>query len=231
MPESTLDLWLRADGQCEPLVHSVSPARRGWPRVPFGGLIEAFVLRTLREAGYPMDEIRRIAALTRAEFDDPFALATQRIASDGVNLFLQARDGRLVNQHGQGALRQVLDSHLQFIRWDEEGKPRQLRLSQYPASAQVIIDPRFAWGRPVIEASKVPISAVVELWHAGESMDLVAEEFDLSRDVVEDILRLAASVLRRPEPGKGDGRQAQGGGLEAAPAVRRLPERRLGCGG
>lgn len=192
MPESTLDVWLANKRGDEPLVHSVAPERRGWPRVTFAGLIEAHVLRALRELEFKMDEIRSIAAIVREEFDDPFALATQRIASDGASLFAELADKTLVNQHRQTPIREVIDQHLKFITWDEVGKPSQLRLGQYPDRAEVIIDPRFAWGRPIMAATKTPIAAVVELWHSGESMDLVAEEFDLSRDVVEDICRVAA---------------------------------------
>jgi hypothetical protein len=71
MPESTLDVWLLDRGQ-EALVHAVEPERRGWPRVP---LIEAYVLRALRDLKLPMDEIRKAAELVRHEFDDPYALA------------------------------------------------------------------------------------------------------------------------------------------------------------
>ena len=38
MPESTLDVWLLDRGK-PPLVHAVQPERRGWPRVPFVGVI------------------------------------------------------------------------------------------------------------------------------------------------------------------------------------------------
>ena len=74
MPESTLDVWLLDRGQ-EALVHAVEPERRGWPRVPFVGVIEAYVLRALRDLKLPMDEIRKAAELVRHEFDDPYALA------------------------------------------------------------------------------------------------------------------------------------------------------------
>lgn len=192
MPESTLDSWLANPRGGGPLVHSVQPERRGWPRVTFAGVVEAHVLRSLRDLGFRMSEIRNVAEMVREEFKDPFALATQRIASDDASLFVELIDRSLVNQHRQAPIREVIDAHLRFIQWDDEGKPTQLRLGQYPDRAEVVIDPRFAWGRPVMAESKVPVAAVVDLWVAGESMDTVAAEFDLSRDVVEDICRVAA---------------------------------------
>jgi len=72
-----------------------------------------------------------------------------------------------VNQHRQTPIREVINQHLKFITWDEVGRPSQLRSGQYPDRAEVIIDPRFAWGRPIMAATKTPIAAVVELWHSG----------------------------------------------------------------
>ena len=96
VPESTLDVWLLDRGKA-PLIHAVTPERRGWPRVPFVGVIEAYVLRALRDLRLPMDEIRNAAELVRKEFDDPYALAHRRIVTDGVALFvkmvLRARSG------------------------------------------------------------------------------------------------------------------------------------------
>lgn len=201
MPESTLDLWLRPRDGGTPLVHSVSPERRGWPRVPFVGVVEAHVLRELRSAGISMDEVRRVVAILRESLDDPYALASRRLArlGDGSaastresRLFARLADESLVDQHNQATIREVLDAHLRFVSWDDRGRPETLRLAQYPDRAEVVIDPRFGWGSPVISASKVPVEAVVELWRAGESMEVVAEEFELSRDVVEDICRIAA---------------------------------------
>lgn len=91
MPESTLDVWL-VDRRQQPLVHAVRPERRGWPRVPFVGVVEAYVLRALRDLQMPINDIRRAAELIRDEFKDPYALAHRRIASDGVALFVRMAD-------------------------------------------------------------------------------------------------------------------------------------------
>jgi hypothetical protein len=102
--------------------------RRGWPRVPFVGLIEAYVLRVLRELNFTMPDVRRAADLVRSEFDDPYGLASQRIATNGVGLFVRVADDSV----------------------DTDGKPAQLRLPQYPSEAEVIVDPRFGLGAPVL---------------------------------------------------------------------------------
>lgn len=192
MPESTLDGWL-ADRRPLPLVHSVDPERRGWSRMPFVGIVEAYVLRSLRELGFTKADIRRAADLVREEFDDPYALAKERIATDGVGLFVRVADDSLVHARDrQVAIREVIVDYLQYVVWDARGNPSQLRLPQYPREAEVMIDPRFGWGAPVLARSKVPVDALVSLWKNGESISAVSEEYDLPADVVENVLRQAA---------------------------------------
>ena len=193
MPESTLDNWLAASRSGEPLVHAVTPERRGWPRVPFVGIIEAYVLRALRDLGMPLADIKKAAEIVRAEFDDPYALASKRIATDGVTVFVRLADDSLVHARDkQGAIREVLDEYLRYIEWSEDGSPKRLKLSQYPAGADVVIDPRFGWGAPVLDRNKVKIDDIVALWRAGESIKQVADEYDLTECAVEDVLRQAA---------------------------------------
>jgi uncharacterized protein (DUF433 family) len=193
MPESTLDNWLAASKSGEPLVHAVTPERRGWPRVPFVGLIEAYVLRALRDLGMPLVDIKKAADIVRGELDDPYALASKRIATDGVAVFVRLADESVVHaRDNQGAIREVLDSYLRYIEWSEDGSPKRLRLSQYPSGAHVVIDPRFGWGAPVLDRNKVKVDDIVALWRAGESIKHVADEYDLAESAVEDVLRQAA---------------------------------------
>lgn len=157
-------------------------------------IIEAHVLRALRDLKFDLEEIQAAATLVRTEFGDEYALASRRIASDGVALFVETADSSLVHaRNGDQAIREVLNSFLKFVSWDDKGMPQALRLKQYGTGAEVVIDPRFGWGAPVLQKTKVPVDALVSLWKAGESMDLVAEEFELPRAVVEDVLRGAAA--------------------------------------
>ena len=141
--------------------------------MPFVGVTEAYVLRALRDLGMPLVDIKKAAAIVRAEFDDPYALASKRVATDGVAVFVRLADDSLVHARDkQGAIREVLDDYLRYIEWSEDGSPKRLRLSQYPSGAEVVIDPRFGWGAPVLDRNKV--------------------KYDLTESAVEDVLRQAA---------------------------------------
>ncbi|MGH3794584.1 MAG: DUF433 domain-containing protein [Pseudonocardiaceae bacterium] len=194
LPPSTLSYWLREQAAGEALVHRVPPTKRGWPSVPFIAVIEAYVLRSLRELGLSKKKIRDAAAAVRLEFNTSYGLATRRIATDGIDIFVSYADDDLVRAHdGQIPIREIIDEHLRYITWDDaDGSPMRLTLRQYPGVAPVVIDPRFGWGSPVITTNNVQVDMVVQLWRAGESLDAVAEEYGLTRDVAEAICRIAA---------------------------------------
>jgi uncharacterized protein (DUF433 family) len=194
IPESTMYYWLSEQAAGAPLVHRVVPEKRGWPSVPFIAVIEAYVLRTLRvDHRLKKSTVRDAAAAIRREFDTPYGLATKRIATDGIDIFIE-HAGRELSRafDGQAPIRDIIAGDLKFIAWDStDGSPSRLRLRQYSDLAPVIIDPRFAWGAPIIEASRVPVDAVVEMWRAGESIRTVADEYDLTYDQAEAICRTA----------------------------------------
>lgn len=194
IPVSTMYSWLADDAAGTPLVHRIEPQRHGWPSVPFVAVVEAYVLRSLRELGLTKETIRKAAASVRHEFATPYGLATKRIATDGIDIFVHYANNELARAHdGQMPVREIIDGYLRYISWDAaDNFPAALRLRQYPDIAPVIIDPRFGWGTPVLASTKVSVDTVVALWRAGEPLEVVAEEYGLTRDAVEAICRIAA---------------------------------------
>ncbi|MGH3858030.1 DUF433 domain-containing protein [Actinokineospora sp.] len=196
IPESTVYYWLAEEAAGEPLVHKVEPEKRGWPSVPFAAVVEAYVLRTYRGLGFTKSKIREAAAQTRKDFDTPYALASRRIATDGIDIFIHYADDDIARVgDGQRPVRDIITGHLRFIDWDpSDNFASTLRLQQYPDVAPVIIDPRFGWGTPVVQSTKVPVDAVVDLWLAGEPLEAVAYEYDMTREQVEAICRTARAA-------------------------------------
>jgi uncharacterized protein (DUF433 family) len=177
-------------------VHSVRPERRGWPSVPFVALVEAYVLRALRGFHLSTEKIQAAAADVRTQFGTEYGLATRRIATDGVDVFVHYLDSDEIARAGdrQMPIRQVIDDYLRYVVWDtDDDFPTRLRLRRYdPAVAEVVIDPRFAWGAPIIEPAKVTVETVLGMWRAGETPDVVADEYGLSVEQVQAIIRVAA---------------------------------------
>jgi len=71
--------------------------------------------------------------------------------------------------------------YLHRIEWDESGVAARL----YPftgktepeAPRAVLIDPRLAFGRPVLAGTSVPTQAIAERFKAGESPQSLAADF------------------------------------------------------
>lgn len=189
IPSSTLTSWLKGTAAGTPLVHQVEPARKGQPSVPFIAVAEAHVLRSLRSLGLRMSEIREAAAAVRNAFDTPYGLVSKRIATDGVDIFVEHGFGDLRRaRDGQAPIHEVVSEYLRYLTWEaDDDFPSSLRLRQYPDSVPVVIDPRFGRGLPVIAANRVPVKAVTDLWEAGESVEDIAYEFDMSAEQVDSL--------------------------------------------
>jgi uncharacterized protein (DUF433 family) len=181
MPASTLSLWTRQES-----IHSVASQRHGWPSLPFVAVVEAFVLRQLREAKFPAAKIREAAVGAQKHFHDPYALARPGIGHDGVEIFIQAGGDLLRAKDRQQAIRETVQNFHECIVWSGQD-PMRLRLRNL--GSDVILDPRFGWGTPVLEGNKVPLDGIMGLWHAGEPMVNIAAEYEMTRDDVERVIQ------------------------------------------
>jgi uncharacterized protein (DUF433 family) len=153
------------------------------------------MLRGFRELGLSAQGLRDSVASLRYEVGDEYALATQRVATDGVSLLAymsqvggQQEWTRVVDS--QMAIREVIKSYLQFVRWDQDKYPTRLRLKTYQG-ADVIIDPRFAFGQPVLERQKIRVEDILDAFWAGESPHTIATELGVRTDEVEAVIRSA----------------------------------------
>ncbi|MEV6615429.1 hypothetical protein AB0N31_16525 [Streptomyces sp. NPDC051051] len=121
IPQPTLATWLKGRAAGAPLVHQVEQVRKGQPSVPFIAVAEAHVLRSLRSLGLRMSEIREAAAAVRDAFDTPYGLVSKRIATDGVDIFIE---------HGWGDLRRARDGQVPIQEVVSDLDNQQLRAAE-----------------------------------------------------------------------------------------------------
>lgn len=194
VPRSTIGYWTKTQAGPAPVMHSVTPEVRNGPRLPFVALAEAQVLRELRNTGLSLQEIRAGVAEMRRQTGEEYVLARHNIASDGGALlwnvaekvapeWVRARDG-------QRAFAPVVDAVNRYVHYAPDGFADRLVLRPY-GSADVIIDPRFGWGQPVLGKSKVPVWAIADLFYGGgESVEVIADDYDISTGEVEAVIRV-----------------------------------------
>jgi uncharacterized protein (DUF433 family) len=63
----------------------------------------------------------------------------------------------------------------------------------------IVVDPSVRFGRPVIKGTRVPVEIVLGQLAAGLTVEVVAEEYGLTRDAVLGALRYAAERIASEE--------------------------------
>ena len=199
LPVATLRSWVlgrqypTADGRGDfpPLIR---PASKQPPWLSFSNLIEAHVLRSLRtEHGVPVKALRDALKYAEKTLGIDRLLLRPELRTEAGKVFLD-RYGELIEltASGQLAMRQVFDEHLKRIEWDTSGFPVRLypfvSLSASSDERPIVIDPRIAFGRPVLLRKGVSTSAIVERVDAGESVNDIAADYDLVRSEIEQAI-------------------------------------------
>jgi uncharacterized protein (DUF433 family) len=215
IPENTLRAWvagraypLRSGGsrRSEPIIE-LADARAA--RMSFNNLTEAHVLDALRrQYQVELPQIRRAVNYLREQFRTPHPLVHHQMMTDGQDLFVEAaglKDVINASRHGQLAMRDLIELHLQRVEWDKDGFVARLypftRSRRRPAEELkqprvVTMDPRIEFGRPVLKASAAPTAVIADRYKAGESVA------DLAEDYGEDPLSIEEAIRCEFQPAK-----------------------------
>jgi uncharacterized protein (DUF433 family) len=157
----------------------------------FSNLIEAHVLRSLRaEHGVSVKELRRALTYAEKSLGIDRLLLRRELRADAGRMFLD-RYGQLIDltASGQLAMRRLFEAHLKRIEWDSSRFPIRLYpfLSAVAPSEErpIVIDPRIAFGRPVVASRGIGTSTIAERVDAGESVNGIAADYDLAQSEIE----------------------------------------------
>ncbi|NBE91824.1 hypothetical protein FE391_00545 [Nonomuraea sp. KC401] len=77
-----------------------------------------------------------------------------------------------------------MQNYLRRVHFAHDGYAEVITLPQYRV-AEVMIDARHAFGRPRFARGGAEIEDAIDLFRAGEPVDVVAEEYGLTRDEIE----------------------------------------------
>ena len=88
---------------------------------------------------------------------------------------------------------EILGAYLERIDWDLSGLPARIfpitRMDHLESPKILAIDPKVAFGRPIVERKAIKTSAITERFLAGESISDLAEDYDLKVFEVEEAIR------------------------------------------
>lgn len=199
LPPATLRSWVlgrqypTAGGgsQFPPLLR---PARQAPPLLSFSNLVEAHLLRSLRtHHGVPVKALRSALAYAQKELGIDRLLLRPELRTAAGKVFLD-RYGELIelSASGQLAMRRLFAEHVQRIEWDASRFPVRLYPFLWPTAPTeerpIVIDPRIAFGRPVVLRKGVSTSVIAERIDAGESVEDVAADYELGQSEVEQAI-------------------------------------------
>jgi uncharacterized protein (DUF433 family) len=173
------------------------------PTLTFWNLAEAHVLAAIcREHGVRLQSARKALDYVARELGHDRPLIGQDFLTDGISLFVDrletmaAEDAgvrSLINasRNGQLAARQLLEGVLDRVSRDTNGLIERIYpwVKKLDEPRRIEIDPRRAFGRPVVVGTRVPADELVERFAAGDGVQDIARDFRLDPGIVEGVLQ------------------------------------------
>lgn len=161
----------------------------------FTNLVEAYVLTAIRRKyriGLPT--IRKGLTYLTNKLGSPRPLLTEQFATKGRELYVEL--GQVINlsRNGQVEMAEMILAYLERVDRDAKGLPIKLypfMRSQPPREQprNVVIDPRVAFGRPVLVGTGIPTAVLAEQFKAGDQAKDLAKEYGADEQAVWDAIR------------------------------------------
>jgi uncharacterized protein (DUF433 family) len=196
VPLATLRRWIGERDDAQAVIELPADSNG---QLSFYNLVETFVLGGLRRKhNIPLQQLRKdVQQLRLLHPNVAHPLADLELATFARNVFIDStRYLTNVSRGGQLALADVLRPFLDRVERGREGALRLFPLTRQEPSKSprlITIDPRVAFGRPVIAGTGIPTAVVHERWKAGDSVSALAEDYDRTPDEIEEALRYEAA--------------------------------------
>lgn len=206
LPSGTARRWIdgyQRRGRFYDPVIRIEPS--GSEIVTWGEFVEARFLAEYRTKGVPLVRMRPAIMELRKEFG-PYPLAHARPLVDGKELVLQVQESvgldkalvLVVVRSGQLTLSDPAHLFVQSVEYGEDSDPVVQRIHPLSGNTAVVVDPTRQFGEPVVRS--VPTAVIAELFDAGDSMESIAELYELDRDDVEAAVRYEFERIKAQNP-------------------------------
>jgi uncharacterized protein (DUF433 family) len=199
LPGGTARRWIegyKRGGKRYPPVVRVEPT--GSELVTWGEFVETRLLMEYRDAGVPIVNMRPAVERLREEFHWKYPLAHARpyVAAEGRELVREVQDEVglerqlriVVVRNNQLVLADPAERFTRSAEFRRRDGIVTMLLPHYEIT-EVVLDPLRQSGEPVIRGRRVPTEIISEQVRAGESLDSIAELYELPRHHVEQALR------------------------------------------
>lgn len=193
-----IDGYTRGSRAYAPLVR-IDPT--GEEIVTWGEFVETRLLSEYRDAGALTKRMRPAIEKLREMFETRYPLAHARPFVAGRELVLQMQESigldrdlqLVVIRNNQIMLTEAAISFYESAEFDDDVVTR---LRPVSAIKEVVVDPLRQFGEPVVRSVRTEI--IAEQVRAGESLDAIADIYELDRKLVEAAVRYEL-IRRSPE--------------------------------
>lgn len=203
LPAATVKSWCfgqvyrSTSGERKLFKPVIRPADARKKVLSFANLCELHVLSVIRRHHkIPLHKVRDSVDYLRKQLGANRPLIDREFHTNGIDLFVQHASLLLnVSSEGQEALRGDFEQALARIERDSQGTPIRLfpfsrnTSSSAPQPKSIVIDPRLAFGRPVLTHVAIPTEIIVDRFRAGDSLAEMAKDYGVDETEIEEALR------------------------------------------
>jgi uncharacterized protein (DUF433 family) len=208
VPRTTLTNWFRGYRypvggrlvRAEPVISSSAEQERA---LSFVNLMEALTLAGFRQIRAPMQRVRKALDYAARFIDAEHRLASRRLLTDGKELFWefqeQSRDGEIslvnLSRGGQKVFPEAVLRYLREMELSRDTFAKRWWPGSLPGEDAVVVDPRRAFGAPVIARTGIRTEDVSSRFSAGEALGDLADDYGLTFAQIEAAVRLEVQLL------------------------------------
>lgn len=196
MPVLNINRWLRgynykyrgATHHSEPLWTSELPSYDNKIELSFRDLIELRFVESFLRAGLGLKTIRHCLDSARESVNDMRPFSTQKFRTDGRTIFLdtirESGESEMLDlKRRQYVIKQVIERSFKDLDIEENAVARW---RPFKGKESIVIDPKRAFGQPIVAEFGVPTQVLAEAVGVEGSVARVAKIFEVSLAVVRD---------------------------------------------
>jgi uncharacterized protein (DUF433 family) len=197
LPESTIRSWFEGmpytlHGEVKWMKPVLTSTAKNM--LSFYDIASAHVLMAFKAKGASPNEIREIMSELEKEYPGQrYPLLGRDFHLFGKDVILKTA-GKLLNlsKSRQMGLRKVMERFLLRFEFDAKLMPLRfspLRTSRERGKGFIVIDPDFAFGRPVIRGTAIPAEIIANRREAGESEARLAKDYRITPRAVKEAVK------------------------------------------
>ncbi len=200
-----ITMWLqgRKDGTSLPIIARDYKPVNNIQELSFWDLIEVRFIHHFRRQGLSLQYLRKVWGKARQELGSqhPFALSNFKFMTERKRIFQHA-----IEEDGDSKTWEILGDQLEMYEVIENILAQGLTFDPKSHLANmwkpidnkcpsVIVDPRYAFGHPVITERHIPTSAIYKTWRAeGFNAERVADWFQIAIGEVDAAVEFEARL-------------------------------------